>query len=524
MDDTNDAPQQEIDTVLHSPLANEAAAPLHASQLDQEEPDFDDGYCEEEEEVKTDTSVLEVGSDDDDEETDTEQTTRQPIASAATATCTSTPSWQPGKWRTTRRTPRMIEYEYDGAGSGTGAGTGIYTTQSINTSDVGEVGSTSSSVVCGSKCDSHEEALRRNIEAARRAVAPTMTISGCKLYFPSHSKPFPSQKAVMSKIISAVLRRKNALIESPTGTGKTLAILSACLSWQRSQILDVLKKNLAVRSAKAKQEKRRIAEESERVAEELKKAELNKTEQESKENNNEKGEEHQEETDQAAEDDSNEPDEQDNDEADEETSKEKVKEDKQSREGNQNDDDRENNNGHEENGERSNQDGEEDSTVEDEECKQQQQGNYWLHHLMKYALYCEFFSCLQTQATALKNQAKTKQVSLAIYDYHFEDVCFSQLRLVFTEPEPDLQNSPSDSKGSCKHTTLICKITVIECFLGTEEESEQPLQHRIIYASRTHGQLQQISDEIRQCDSAAFWSEQLHVDDCDEGMVHCFLF
>lgn len=39
----------------------------------------------------------------------------------------------------------------------------------------------------------------------------------------------------MSKLLTGVQRRENCLLESPTGTGKTLALLSAALAWQRQQ-------------------------------------------------------------------------------------------------------------------------------------------------------------------------------------------------------------------------------------------------------------------------------------------------
>lgn len=48
-------------------------------------------------------------------------------------------------------------------------------------------------------------------------------------------KPFAPQLALMSKLLMGVQRRENCLLESPTGTGKTLALLSAALAWQRQQ-------------------------------------------------------------------------------------------------------------------------------------------------------------------------------------------------------------------------------------------------------------------------------------------------
>jgi Rad3-related DNA helicase len=45
-------------------------------------------------------------------------------------------------------------------------------------------------------------------------------ISGHKIFFPHGKKPFPAQLAVISKVLQALKEKKNALIESPTGTGK----------------------------------------------------------------------------------------------------------------------------------------------------------------------------------------------------------------------------------------------------------------------------------------------------------------
>ena len=53
----------------------------------------------------------------------------------------------------------------------------------------------------------------------------------------SVSFPFPEayacQQKFMHSLLSALHRGENALLESPTGTGKTLALLCAALEWQR---------------------------------------------------------------------------------------------------------------------------------------------------------------------------------------------------------------------------------------------------------------------------------------------------
>ena len=44
--------------------------------------------------------------------------------------------------------------------------------------------------------------------------------------------PYECQIEYMSKSISALKRGENALLESPTGTGKTLCLLCSALAWQ----------------------------------------------------------------------------------------------------------------------------------------------------------------------------------------------------------------------------------------------------------------------------------------------------
>ncbi|CAM9111560.1 unnamed protein product [Discosporangium mesarthrocarpum] len=63
-------------------------------------------------------------------------------------------------------------------------------------------------------------------------------IQGFCVSFPKGKKPFPSQFAVMSKMLLGLRQGKNCLLESPTGTGKTLALLCSALAWQRQQRLN----------------------------------------------------------------------------------------------------------------------------------------------------------------------------------------------------------------------------------------------------------------------------------------------
>ncbi|RYH25137.1 hypothetical protein EON65_15960 [archaeon] len=45
-------------------------------------------------------------------------------------------------------------------------------------------------------------------------------INGFNVRFPAGRKPFPAQFSVISKVLQALKDTQNALLESPTGTGK----------------------------------------------------------------------------------------------------------------------------------------------------------------------------------------------------------------------------------------------------------------------------------------------------------------
>ena len=85
----------------------------------------------------------------------------------------------------------------------------------------------------------HKQSSRSNMMTSHE-----YTISGVKVIFPV--KAYPSQVAMMAKIITGLQRGQNSLLESPTGSGKSLALLCAALAWQRKERERVDEYNRAV--------------------------------------------------------------------------------------------------------------------------------------------------------------------------------------------------------------------------------------------------------------------------------------
>ena len=70
--------------------------------------------------------------------------------------------------------------------------------------------------------------------AAPSASPPTtVELRGVTIHFPF--QPYKCQEDYMTKVLDALHHSENALLESPTGTGKTLCLLCAALAWQREQ-------------------------------------------------------------------------------------------------------------------------------------------------------------------------------------------------------------------------------------------------------------------------------------------------
>ena len=64
-------------------------------------------------------------------------------------------------------------------------------------------------------------------------------IAGYDVDFPHNA--YGVQLGFMEKVLRALDNRSNALLEAPTGSGKTLSLLCAALAWQRQQKLDLAK-------------------------------------------------------------------------------------------------------------------------------------------------------------------------------------------------------------------------------------------------------------------------------------------
>ena len=54
-------------------------------------------------------------------------------------------------------------------------------------------------------------------------------------------KAYGVQLGFMEKVLKALDNKSNALLEAPTGSGKTLSLLCAALTWQRQQKIDLAK-------------------------------------------------------------------------------------------------------------------------------------------------------------------------------------------------------------------------------------------------------------------------------------------
>nr|AAP06046.1 similar to GenBank Accession Number BC000673 helicase-like protein NHL in Homo sapiens [Schistosoma japonicum] len=63
---------------------------------------------------------------------------------------------------------------------------------------------------------------------------PRIVIDGVEIDFPY--QPYDCQLEYMTKVLLSLNQGKHAILESPTGTGKTLCLLCASLAWLDKQI------------------------------------------------------------------------------------------------------------------------------------------------------------------------------------------------------------------------------------------------------------------------------------------------
>ncbi|KAL3921915.1 MAG: hypothetical protein SGILL_002492 [Bacillariaceae sp.] len=102
--------------------------------------------------------------------------------------------------------------------SGTGSGTGK---------------SSSSSSLAAAPSSAPPNRRQPTSKGSSATPPTTIELRGIPIHFPF--QPYKCQEDYMTVVLDALLRKENALLESPTGTGKTLCLLCACLAWQREQ-------------------------------------------------------------------------------------------------------------------------------------------------------------------------------------------------------------------------------------------------------------------------------------------------
>jgi Fanconi anemia group J protein len=74
-----------------------------------------------------------------------------------------------------------------------------------------------------------------NVAIESEAADQTLLIAGILVRFPVGLEPHKPQRTIMHHVIRSLQRTQNALIESPTGTGKSLALLCSSLAWLESE-------------------------------------------------------------------------------------------------------------------------------------------------------------------------------------------------------------------------------------------------------------------------------------------------
>ncbi|XP_014791148.1 regulator of telomere elongation helicase 1 [Octopus bimaculoides] len=68
-----------------------------------------------------------------------------------------------------------------------------------------------------------------HLDLSASIIMPLLNVMGVNINFPF--KPYECQKDYMKKVITCLQENQNGLLESPTGTGKTLCLLCSTLAW-----------------------------------------------------------------------------------------------------------------------------------------------------------------------------------------------------------------------------------------------------------------------------------------------------
>lgn len=94
----------------------------------------------------------------------------------------------------------------------------------------------------------------KSVPKSNRGSMNTIYIGGVPVEFPY--QPYGTQMSFMNRVISTLDRsqregRCHALLESPTGTGKSLSLLCSALAWQQNQKLRNIRANLTHSSSRA---------------------------------------------------------------------------------------------------------------------------------------------------------------------------------------------------------------------------------------------------------------------------------
>ena len=83
-------------------------------------------------------------------------------------------------------------------------------------------------------------------ETKRPDSSNTFPMMGIPVAFPKGLTPLIPQKIVMSKVLQALKTKQHALVESPTGTGKSLALLCASLAFQKEMRRQIWEKRAKI--------------------------------------------------------------------------------------------------------------------------------------------------------------------------------------------------------------------------------------------------------------------------------------